>query len=744
MHKYDFKDRIFRSLLLFMIVFSLSMAIKDYFSIEISLGSLALYDVALIFMVTLIYCFPWIFGGGVIVSIIAAIYMKYYYSQVFDKTSRDIYLFLQWLPGYISGYAAFLEEYDLPLLFVILAFSTALLAILVFSKINKLIITAIGIIVFSFFWFTYVEKVHLYLMIYLFSSLILYSYSLWEKKKEVWESRDINVSISFYKNWAGSAILLIGFSIMFMLMLPLNIRPLRVTALNDFMMQKFPFIQQWRNNSDENYGYSFRFSLSNAIYKGKRLGGPISFSGSPMLSLRGSLRSNLYLRGSVYDKYSGFNWSKSRKSSEIYDKDTKIGILPETKFNELEIEIKPKMLAASTLFNSLYPIEIEYRENKVFINDDLEIYTKNVINSDSVYRIKSKIPIISEDMLRLGKPDDDESINKLYLKLPHNIPDRVYNLVEELSKGKSSPYDIAKSIEDYLRNNYSYTLEPEKPPEGTDFVDYFLFEKKEGYCTYYASSMTIMLRLAGIPSRYVEGFIVKSEGQGTKTYNLTDRNSHAWVEAYLGEYGWVTFEPTSAYEEVQSWSLWEDESTDASSQNNIDNFPSFSEAASSGSDRRKELLEEDIYSDGDATIKVNIKGAFVKLVTFIFTMLVLLRIFYGFIRINILKFIIMKNQRIFANIYIKQVIWMINKIEKRRDDSETFREFLKRICYSLDMTGDDYEHIVSIIERIIYGNKIVSAEDTFALRKFWENLSERIKIKQGMRKYILNFYLGKL
>ncbi len=82
-------------------------------------------------------------------------------------------------------------------------------------------------------------------------------------------------------------------------------------------------------------------------------------------------------------------------------------------------------------------------------------------------------------------------------------------------------------------------------PEGVEFVDYFLFEGKEGYCTYYASAMAVMLRIADIPSLYVEGFTARGPADDG-VYSVTYNNAHSWVEAFIEPVGWMTFEPTPA------------------------------------------------------------------------------------------------------------------------------------------------------------------------------------------------------
>ncbi|WP_083760778.1 transglutaminase-like domain-containing protein [Alkaliphilus metalliredigens] len=72
--------------------------------------------------------------------------------------------------------------------------------------------------------------------------------------------------------------------------------------------------------------------------------------------------------------------------------------------------------------------------------------------------------------------------------------------------GITLPYEKAQAIENYLQSNYPYSLSATIVPQYEDFVDHFLFETQTGYCTYYATAMTVMLRTQGIPARYIEGY----------------------------------------------------------------------------------------------------------------------------------------------------------------------------------------------------------------------------------------------
>jgi hypothetical protein len=74
----------------------------------------------------------------------------------------------------------------------------------------------------------------------------------------------------------------------------------------------------------------------------------------------------------------------------------------------------------------------------------------------------------------------------------------------------------------------------------------FLFERKQGHCEYFASSMAVMLRTLGIPSRIVNGFRTGEFNDLTGQYVIRARNAHSWVEAYFPGTGWVSFDPTPA------------------------------------------------------------------------------------------------------------------------------------------------------------------------------------------------------
>lgn len=111
-----------------------------------------------------------------------------------------------------------------------------------------------------------------------------------------------------------------------------------------------------------------------------------------------------------------------------------------------------------------------------------------------------------------------------------------------------------RSTQDYIRSflaeSAEYTLEPGKTPARRDFTEYFLNENRKGYCVHFATAAVLMLRRAGIPARYCEGYIVTGEDLAFAKDDFTgipDSNGHAWAEVYVPTQGWRAVEFTPGY-----------------------------------------------------------------------------------------------------------------------------------------------------------------------------------------------------
>ena len=160
------------------------------------------------------------------------------------------------------------------------------------------------------------------------------------------------------------------------------------------------------------------------------------------------------------------------------------------------------------------------------------------------YQATSSISLASPDDLRQAGTDYPAWAIEKYTQLPVDLPQRVRSLGAELTANAPNPYDKAKAVETYLKDTYPYELRINPPPFDADGVDHFLFGEKQGYSEYFASSMAVLLRSVDIPSRVVTGYTVGEKVPDEAIYLVRDSNSHAWIEVYFPQYGWIDFEPT--------------------------------------------------------------------------------------------------------------------------------------------------------------------------------------------------------
>ena len=175
---------------------------------------------------------------------------------------------------------------------------------------------------------------------------------------------------------------------------------------------------------------------------------------------------------------------------------------------------------------------------------DLEgtVYDLDLQHAIGRYEAYSDIASPSPAELRAAGRNFPPAIAATYLRLPALDP-RIRRLAAQITASSRNDFDKATVIESYLRTHFAYTLElPRKAPE--DPIANFLFERKRGHCEYFASSMAVMLRTLGIPSRVVNGFRSDEFNDVTGNYVIRAKDAHSWVEAYFSGYGWRTFDPT--------------------------------------------------------------------------------------------------------------------------------------------------------------------------------------------------------
>lgn len=167
-----------------------------------------------------------------------------------------------------------------------------------------------------------------------------------------------------------------------------------------------------------------------------------------------------------------------------------------------------------------------------------------------------------------GDPDHSDSA---YSEYGTETPDGPASSAEELAqlirtsasegrwKGQQNIDDITAWIRKYLNENYEYSKENADAPDGTDELEYFLFDSRKGNSVNFASAAVMMYRMYGIPARYVVGYeltysMFTAQPDGTYTAAAQGENSQAWAEIYKDGIGWVPEDLTpgvmGTYDEV--------------------------------------------------------------------------------------------------------------------------------------------------------------------------------------------------
>ncbi len=256
----------------------------------------------------------------------------------------------------------------------------------------------------------------------------------------------------------------------------------------------------------------------------------------------------VYLRGSVYDRFDGKKWVQTLSSTQaikLKDGKLQVGNAMQSEAGErvsvMHTEYAPK---DKIIYIPPVPYELEFPGSVITRDAYATYYAPKPVEAKSFYSAQvSKKQFDSRAVLE-GSIYQEEA----YLQIPEGITPRLDTLVQEVVSGAATPYEKAVALESYLRTHYRYTMETVFHSYEGDILETFLFDKRYGHCEYFATSMTMMLRSAGIPARFVTGFVASTYNPMTGYYEVRALNGHAWSEAWIAPYGWVMFEATPGYQ----------------------------------------------------------------------------------------------------------------------------------------------------------------------------------------------------
>jgi transglutaminase-like putative cysteine protease len=263
-----------------------------------------------------------------------------------------------------------------------------------------------------------------------------------------------------------------------------------------------------------------------------------------------------YLRGMAFDLYDGKTWKMSKPfdTKKFWSNNFQIIFLRQSK-NIKDLNNKHELMQTFYIENELsnlvftvpYAEELYFPSNYVLKDNYGSIRSPVELNKGLTYSLISLVPEYDLNKLMNKKYDyKNLKINKNYFQIP-KISQRLKDLTNKIIEGAKSDYEKVNRILTYLKLKYEYNIKIPEFPEDRETVDYFLFEQKKGYCEHFATSLAIMSRIAGLPSRLVTGFTQGKYNYLTGYYEIKNSDAHAWVEVYFPNYGWISFDPTPGY-----------------------------------------------------------------------------------------------------------------------------------------------------------------------------------------------------
>jgi transglutaminase-like putative cysteine protease len=424
---------------------------------------------------------------------------------------------------------------------IVAAVTLMLLLILTKAPRSLPLLFLIGVCVFVPLWYVYVDSAYAGAISYALCWFLMLSYRSGER---IWSKLADESLAELRQGWLKYTYRVLILMLFVALVLPKGMAPVPWTSFQIWADETFPFLADLRGGEPHSLrGEGVEFAVSVAGYgDSARLGGPVRRDKTVLLEVEGS--GGHYLRGSVKDYYSGSSWlsgGELKPWEPFPSEDVLLDYL-----QPVELTVNHKHLRTVTVFTLPYTLQLRGFQKELYQTEGDGVVMSAEVSRNQAYRIVGNTLAYSGDFSELesGQPGRDLAG---WLKLPEGLPTRVADLARSVTEGQEGFYADMKALEGYLRSTYPYSENPSALPGNRDFVDFFLFEERTGYCTSFATALAVMARTIGIPTRYVQGFKMPEEAGPDGVYRIAGTHAHAWVEAFIPGVGWLIFEATPGY-----------------------------------------------------------------------------------------------------------------------------------------------------------------------------------------------------
>lgn len=364
-----------------------------------------------------------------------------------------------------------------------------------------------------------------------------------------------------------------------------------------------------------------------------------------------------------------------------------------------------------------------------------------------------------------------EIVKDVYTRLPNSVNSEIIENMERYNITTNDDiFSLITNLQEYYRDNCEYTLSPGKVPEDEDVVEYFLYKTRKGYCTYFAASSVILLRAAGIPARYVEGYVVRADDYTDRTKSedgkvqtgkveVKDSAAHAWTEVYINGYGWIPVDFTPGYQDKfrASGVVHTDEEketmTSEAETETVEKETKSREEVETES--HENVTEEETTAAVTNTNNYNGKKEYLivtamkKLACIIAVIIAIIVVvwIYHLIVILILKVRLDRADRSKkVKIIYKRMEKLLALVNIKRGKAETYTDFAKRADELVNVfDAGIFTECMRIIESMEYGNHHVTAKECQYLESALKTAQKRVASYMGrFRRIIYRFFVNRL
>jgi transglutaminase-like putative cysteine protease len=259
-------------------------------------------------------------------------------------------------------------------------------------------------------------------------------------------------------------------------------------------------------------------------------------------------------RAEVFDTYDGTTWTIGDRETQTLPAGDAPGSfrLPPTQVGEGFAAIDTVRLTQTfyvdtpqpnVLFAAATPSSVYFPSGGLRVDRYGSVRTPILLDEGLVYSVISDVPVADPWLLQHVGREMPRGMER-YLEVPVMLPDRVGELAARITQGSSTEYDQVLGVQTWIQQHTRYNLDAPPDPPGVDAVDQFLFVTRQGFCEQIASSMAVMLRTLGIPTRLVTGFGPGTRNPFTGYFEVKQSDAHAWLEVYYPDAGWVQYDPT--------------------------------------------------------------------------------------------------------------------------------------------------------------------------------------------------------